>query len=228
LRVLVVDDDEAIRDVVTQTLIYAGCDVVCAADGTDAIRVLCESRRDPFDLILLDWRMPTPAPQFVSAYRRLPPPHAPIIVLTAGSDPVEYVEEIGAAGFLRKPFDLDELTALVNRFAARPSPRPAQRRVTRTQRAAGGAAAMRAKEAAGEARKRLLLRLRDEVAKLRAAHATVLEDQRRLLAAEAARPLTAEETRQLRGLRQESERLRWELQQFWHEFEQVRQGKLGG
>jgi DNA-binding response OmpR family regulator len=220
----VVDDDDAIRDVVTQTLVYAGCDVLCAADGADALQALAEARREPLDLILLDWRMPAPGPQFVSAYRRLPPPHAPIIVLTAGDDAVGYVEEIGAAGFLRKPFDLEELTALVNRFAAQPATRPAG---TGEARAVPRPPAARPKEGAESVRKRRLLRLRDEVTHLRSTHATVRENLRRLLEAETTRPLTADETRQVRTLRQESERLRWELQHLWQEFEQVRQGNAG-
>jgi len=222
LRVLVVDDDDAIRDVVTQALVYAGCDVLCAADGADAIRALSDSRRDPLDLILLDWRMPTPGPQFAAAYRRLPPPHAPIVVLTAGDDPVEYVEEIGAAGFLRKPFDLDEIADLVSRFAGRPLPAKAAP-AARPSPAAGGAAAMRAKEAAEQTRKRLLLRLRDEVIQLRATHEHVREEHRQLLEVEATRRLTTEEAQRLRRLRLESERLRWELKQLWQDFEQVRQ-----
>jgi hypothetical protein len=84
---------------------------------------------------------------------------------------------------------------------------------------------MRAKEAAEQTRKRRLLRLRDDVTRLRAQHAQMQVDLRWLLETESLRPLSADETRRLRTLRMDSERLRRELQQLWQEFEQVRQGQ---
>jgi DNA-binding response OmpR family regulator len=43
----------------------------------------------------------------------LPGPHAPIIVLTA-ADATTYAADVGAAGYLTKPFDIDELLAVVD------------------------------------------------------------------------------------------------------------------
>jgi CheY-like chemotaxis protein len=54
-RVLVVDDDEAIRVLVTRLFQRRGYDVASAQDGSDAIRQL---DADPFDLVLLDLMMP--------------------------------------------------------------------------------------------------------------------------------------------------------------------------
>jgi DNA-binding response OmpR family regulator len=223
--VLVVDDDASIRDVATQALVYDGYDVLCAADGADAITVLAESQREPFDLILLDWRMPTPAAQFVHAYRRLPPPHAPIVVLSGGDDLVEHVEEIGASGFLLKPFDLDALTEIVGRFAARlPKASPPNTPLSHELAVRPvKSATVNAKDIAKHSRTQRLIRLRDEVTRLRTSLASVREDTRRLLDVEAARPLSPQEAQQLRTSRRESERLRWELQLLWQEFEQVRQ-----
>ena len=52
--------------------------------------------------------------EFVAAYRRLPEPHVPIIVMTAGRDAELNAVDIGASGYLRKPYDLDQLLRLID------------------------------------------------------------------------------------------------------------------
>ena len=55
--------------------------------------------------------------------RALPGPHAPIILFTASGAPAAAAEvaRLGAAGFLSKPFDLEQLVALVARLAGSPN-----------------------------------------------------------------------------------------------------------
>jgi CheY-like chemotaxis protein len=53
---------------------------------------------------------------FTRAYRETPPPHAPIVVLTA-RDAGEYASDVHADAFLAKPFNLRELLRLVGRLA---------------------------------------------------------------------------------------------------------------
>ena len=55
--------------------------------------------------------------QFAELYRQLPQPHAPIIVMTAAADARQRAAAIGADAFIGKPFDVNELVALVGRFA---------------------------------------------------------------------------------------------------------------
>ncbi len=55
LRVLVADDDPAIRTLVARIFVRRGYDVACASDGADAIQKL---DHDPFDLLVLDLMMP--------------------------------------------------------------------------------------------------------------------------------------------------------------------------
>jgi two-component system chemotaxis response regulator CheY len=106
-RVLVVDDDEDIRDVIEIALAGEGYEVQAAPDGAVALSLVGESRPD---LILLDMRMPVmDGWEFARAYHEMPGPHAPIVVLTAAVNAGAYSEQIGAAGFLAKPFDLDQL-----------------------------------------------------------------------------------------------------------------------
>jgi CheY-like chemotaxis protein len=114
--VLVVDDDESIRESVAMFLIDEGYPVAVAGDGDEALERVAE--RSPA-LILLDIRMPRMnGIEFAAAYRALPGPHAPIVVMTAGRDARQRAEEIGADGYLAKPFDLDDLVAAVARRVA--------------------------------------------------------------------------------------------------------------
>lgn len=115
--VLVVDDDDSIRDMLEAFLADEGYNVVCATDGAEALELVTDKLVP--DLLLLDIGMPVVnGPEFVALYRRIcEPPHAPIIVITARGDGERIAEEIGAEGFVNKPFELEELAAAVKRAA---------------------------------------------------------------------------------------------------------------
>lgn len=115
-RVLVVDDEEGIREVVDMILSAEGYEVVAAADGAAALAAAGER---PPDVVLLDMRMPgMDGWQFAEAYRQAPGRHAPIVVMTAAQDAASRASEVAADGCLAKPFDLDELVRTVERFAS--------------------------------------------------------------------------------------------------------------
>lgn len=57
--------------------------------------------------------------RFAGAYRAEPPPHAPILVLTAARDAAQYAAEIRAEAFLAKPFELSELLRILNGLIGR-------------------------------------------------------------------------------------------------------------
>ena len=115
-RVLVVDDDPDIRAFLRDTLSLEGCEVVTAPD---AQRGLDRAQAHPPDLILLDYQMPYhDGPWFATAYRQLPGPHAPIVLITAATTAAQRAKEVGADAFLGKPFELDVLLDLVERYAA--------------------------------------------------------------------------------------------------------------
>lgn len=119
--VLLVDDDPAIRLVVVATLEGEGHAVRAAAGGAAALELL---RRERVDLVLLDMRMPgMDGWAFADAYRGLPPPRAPLAVFTAAVDPARHAEEVGADAFLAKPYELDDLLALVGRLCGAPAGR---------------------------------------------------------------------------------------------------------
>ena len=115
-RILVVEDDESIRELVDVILSGAGYEVVTATDGAAALQVVGTTRPD---LVLLDMRMPImDGWEFARQYRARPEPHAPIVVLTAARDAAQRAAEIHADGFLGKPFDMESLLALVSHHAS--------------------------------------------------------------------------------------------------------------
>jgi CheY-like chemotaxis protein len=112
--ILLVDDDESIRQFITLALTGEGYEVATAADGRQALEA---AAADAPALILLDMRMPVmDGWAFAAAYRKTPPPHAPIVVLTAARDAEGYAREVDANAVLAKPFELAELSRLVRRF----------------------------------------------------------------------------------------------------------------
>jgi DNA-binding response OmpR family regulator len=110
-RVLVVDDDPDLRDMLHLTLADEGFDVVAAADGPSALRVVDEASAD---LVLLDVMMP--GMDGVEVCRRMRQRSSlPIIMLTAKRQESDVVSglEAGADDYVTKPFSLRELTARV-------------------------------------------------------------------------------------------------------------------
>ncbi len=121
-KILVVDDDPAIRRLLTRTLDRAGYVVVEAADGRAALAALAI---DKPDLILLDLGLPDR-----DGVELLPmlvhPPGPAVIVLTAREATDEKVTalDLGADDYITKPFDTEELLARIRsslRRAARAS-----------------------------------------------------------------------------------------------------------
>ena len=106
-QILIVDDDQEIREMVEYALVEAGYDVLTADHGEVALDL--PRGRKP-SLILLDMRMPVmDGWMFATAYRRRPPPHAPIVVMTAAIDAVQWSREVDAVGCIPKPFELSRL-----------------------------------------------------------------------------------------------------------------------
>lgn len=116
--VLVVDDDESIREFVSVALADEGYTVLTARDGAAALQAVHRQRPG---VILLDMRMPVmDGWEFSRVYRATPPPHAPIIVVTAARDAADRAAQIDADGYLAKPFDLLDLIAMVERYLGPP------------------------------------------------------------------------------------------------------------
>ncbi len=113
-EVLVVEDDPDMAAVVQMIVAEAGYQVRTAGDGAEALERIAE--RMP-GVILLDMRMPVMdgwefAREFGARFGRA----APIVVITAAENARARAEEIGADGWLEKPFELDEVVRMVSRF----------------------------------------------------------------------------------------------------------------
>jgi CheY-like chemotaxis protein len=120
-HILVVDDDEHICGTLSAILLEEGHEIQSAANGALALTLL---QQTTFDLILLDMNMPTMNGwQFLAAYSSLPEPRPPVVVCTANEAGSRDGQQLGAVGWLLKPFDIDDLLVLVGRhILASPSP----------------------------------------------------------------------------------------------------------
>jgi two-component system response regulator MprA len=110
VRVLVVDDDEAVRTSIHRALLRDGYDISLAADGRSAIAQVVAERPDA---IVLDVLMPEPNGLEVCRTLRARRDQTPILMLTARDLVTDRVAglDAGADDYLAKPFALDELRA---------------------------------------------------------------------------------------------------------------------
>jgi DNA-binding response OmpR family regulator len=112
-RILLVEDDETLREVVAEALREDGYDVQLAADGHLALELA--ERWQP-KLVILDLMMPhMDGEEFSSAVRQVRGlEEVPIIIVSASRYTAEVGARVAADATLRKPFDLFELTERVS------------------------------------------------------------------------------------------------------------------
>jgi len=120
-RILLADDDRAIRDALTRALSLEGYEVVQASDGAQAL-VQVEASRP--DVAILDVMMPNVDGLTVCRVIRAERNRLPILMLTARTETQDRVAglDAGADDYLAKPFDLEELLARVRALLRRARP----------------------------------------------------------------------------------------------------------
>jgi DNA-binding response OmpR family regulator len=119
VRVLVAEDDAALRDVIVFGLKEAGYQVDSVERGDDAID---QFRWYDYDVAVLDWRMPGAEGIDVVAWVRKQKRPTAILMLTARDTPADRIRglDTGADDYLVKPFDFGELLARVRALQRRP------------------------------------------------------------------------------------------------------------
>jgi DNA-binding NtrC family response regulator len=113
-RILVVDDEEALRTVLSSELVSEGYDVRTASDGDEAISGL---QKEPFDLVLLDIKMPRMNGFEVLKFVKEKHPRTKVVMLTGFADLKNAIEskKLGAEDFVSKPYDLVDLLTTIER-----------------------------------------------------------------------------------------------------------------
>jgi PAS domain S-box-containing protein len=108
-EILVIDDEEAVLDVVRRFLEIAGHQVLCAASGSDGLALLSNGRS--VDLVILDLLMPREEEDHTFDRIRQRLPDVPILLCTGflQPEPAPQLLQAGAVGLLRKPFRMNEL-----------------------------------------------------------------------------------------------------------------------
>jgi DNA-binding NtrC family response regulator len=113
-RILIVDDQEMMRDSLAATLAREGHEIVAAGDGPAAIARLEASR---FDLLITDLKMPRMTGIELLTEARKLRPEMPVVMMTAFATVQTAVEamRLGAYDYIQKPFDGDEIKILIDR-----------------------------------------------------------------------------------------------------------------
>lgn len=124
IRVLVVDDSESARDILADMLRFLQLDVVVAASGREALATLVAAADRPFDLVLMDWRMPGMNGDEVARHVRNDPrlrPTPKVVMVTAygREDVFKLAQDASVDGFLIKPVTpstlLDSILSVLGR-----------------------------------------------------------------------------------------------------------------
>jgi DNA-binding NtrC family response regulator len=113
-RILIVDDQDMMRDSLAQILVRDGHEVVAATDGAAAVARLGAAR---FDLLITDLRMPKMTGLELLAEAKRLRPDIPVVLMTAFATVANAVEamKLGAYDYIQKPFNGEEIKLLVDR-----------------------------------------------------------------------------------------------------------------
>lgn len=114
MKVLIVDDEDVIRQMVGRVLKYMAIESEGAENGFQALERLKTGR---FDIIIADIRMPNMDGMELLKVVRMENPDIDVIIMTGHAAKYSYVDvvEAGAADFINKPFSVEELKAKMER-----------------------------------------------------------------------------------------------------------------
>jgi DNA-binding response OmpR family regulator len=110
-RILLVDDERAVRETVRELLCFDEHEVVEANNGAEALRLFVQ---DQFDLVLTDWRMPFVEGDELACKIRELAPQQRILMITGHPNKPSRVNPVDA--ILYKPFNLDDLRQMISKL----------------------------------------------------------------------------------------------------------------
>jgi DNA-binding response OmpR family regulator len=128
-RLLLVEDDAAVRKTLCKILERSGHTVMEAGDADETMRIVAEHE---IDIALIDIILPGKDGFDLILEIRKRRPSTKIIAMSGGSEvvgPTKYLkitEQLGVQGVLAKPFELEQLLALIERCIAEPKPKRKQ------------------------------------------------------------------------------------------------------
>ncbi len=114
-KIMLIEDDFDTQFLFTECLRAENYDVVPMDHGKKALEYLHTNGLP--DLILMDLTIPFLSPEeFVTNLRQMPEgSETPVIVVSGKADITEYAQKLKAQGFIKKPFDLDPLLAMISK-----------------------------------------------------------------------------------------------------------------
>jgi len=124
-KVLVVDDEQVIRNLFARILTAKGHQVISVDNGKDALQKVMEQS---FDIVFTDIVMPgIDGTATFKALRKLKP-DLPIVIMTgfAVEDKIEEAMSLGAVDYLYKPFDISEITLILKRLEKKKRLKPVE------------------------------------------------------------------------------------------------------
>jgi len=111
-HILIIDDDEALRTVLAELFRVEGYVVQVAGNGSQALKAMAS---DDFDVLLTDVAMPVMDGRELTRTLRDKGIHVPVVAMTAKRSISTVAREMGAAAYVQKPFDVEDLLETVDR-----------------------------------------------------------------------------------------------------------------
>ncbi|OGS27497.1 MAG: hypothetical protein A2297_09845 [Elusimicrobia bacterium RIFOXYB2_FULL_48_7] len=121
-RILMVDDEQGIRDLFKFLLEPLGYQVFTAIDGLEGVEMV---KKESFDIVFLDVHMPRMrGPEALKVIKQLRP-NQPVVIFSSSSDPKHIFEEeakkLGAYTCIYKPVEIDEILKIIEEITGRES-----------------------------------------------------------------------------------------------------------
>jgi two-component system phosphate regulon response regulator PhoB len=123
-KILVIEDDKDIRDTITYALESEGYEVI-SSDNSRILKLLDQHQPDliMIDNWLTEWKSDANGQQLSYGLKSDPKTsHIPVIIVSAVSNIAEIAKEGLSDGYLKKPFDLEELFGIVKKHLSPPAP----------------------------------------------------------------------------------------------------------